>query len=111
LKAIEYGTDVICFGMLYCEDDKDWVPVKFSKDYEHTQATAEQPYYTRQPHHIMCRKKEIAMKEDFEDVNREEDTHRASVMQKHIKTEYQIDKVLYRYLFSHQHTECDHASH
>jgi hypothetical protein len=23
LKAIEYGTDVICFGMLYCEDDKD----------------------------------------------------------------------------------------
>ena len=108
LKAIEYGTDVICFGMLYIEDNKEWIPVKLSKDYEHTQATAEQPYFTRQPHHIMCWKKEVAMKEDFENISFFEDTKWAEVMQKHIKTEYQIDKVLYKYLFNNQTTECLH---
>ncbi len=103
LEATNSKADVLCYNV---EISIDWSPkqkVFYSKELtEHYDGT----YYYRKPNHLMCFKREVALKEPYSDLQFWEDSDYAERIYKHINTEHIIDKVLYHYVSSPNNSEC-----
>lgn len=100
LRGIESWADCITFNHSISINGWDYVPVIFWKDQEHTQVSAEQPYYTRKPNNKMCWRRSLALQYPQADISWLEDTLQADEMAKHDYTEHHIDKALYLYNYS-----------
>lgn len=103
LDATRFDMDVICYNV---EISINWWEkhlVKYSKDLtEHFDGTV----YYRKPNHLMCFKREIALKEPYSDLQFWEDSDYAERIYKYIESEYHIDKVLYHYVSIPNNSEC-----
>lgn len=87
--------DVINFQVMYhCRDFTR--PVLYSLDYLRDQNLPDR--FLRIPNHLMCIKRSLALAVQYPDVSFGEDAEYARGVWKLLKTEYQINKVLYHYL-------------
>jgi len=103
LQGIATGADVVCFKAAYFVNSVFDRPVLYSKAYR--KDYHDRLAYYRIPNHLMCVKRELAMAVKFKQVNFGEDADYARRLLPLIKTEHQIDKVLYSYLFDTHKTE------
>lgn len=66
----------------------------YSKDFRHSNLDR---YYLRQPNHICCFRREVALQQSFADMGSGEDDDWAMRISPFIRREYAIDRVLYEY--------------
>ena len=97
LKGIESNPDVVCFDVIRYANGVYDRPVQYSilceRDYQ------DRHYYYRLPNHLMCVKREYALATKFPEINFGEDSDYAKRLKPLLKTEVQIGKVLYNYLY------------
>lgn len=103
LKATESNADVICYNVEISINGAEKHKVLYSK--ELTEHFDGELYY-RKPNHLMCFKREIALKEPYSDLQFGEDSDYAERIYKYIETEHIIDKVLYHYVSVPNNSEC-----
>ncbi len=103
LEWIKSKADVINFKVIITIDWWDPKEVIYSK--ELTDYFDWTKYY-RRPNHIMCFRKDIAIKEPYKDINFWEDSDYSERIQKHINSELNIDKILYFYEYLSNNSEC-----
>jgi glycosyltransferase involved in cell wall biosynthesis len=97
LKAIENNNvDVINYKVLYSYNDNNHKEVLYSKENSHGEDSS---YYYRRPNHLMVHKKDN-IKERFKPVKFGEDDEWASRQVNFIKSEYNINKILYFYNYN-----------
>lgn len=102
LEAIESKADIITFHVsvsLNGEESKIcYYSNKYAKDYNSTNA------YHRLPNHICCVKKEIALKVPFLNIKNGEDSAYSKQLKPHLRTQHEINKVLYHYDYNEKTT-------
>lgn len=103
LWGIESGADVVNFKVSCSVNGGEYKDVIYDARFHGNQNHKDQ--YWRLPNHIMCIKKELALKAGFLEINMGEDDEFAKRLKPSIKTQASIDKVLYYYIFSHQTSE------
>lgn len=96
-------SDVINFQVIYHHNGKIDKKVLYSKDYK--EDSNDKDYFYRRPNHLMCFRRELATQIPFPDVSFGEDSIWAEKIQPLIKTQHNIDEVLYHYLFDSEKTE------
>ena len=96
LEAIKSGADVVNFMVSYSKNGGKYKNVVYSKDFKKDQNFDDR--FERLPNHIMCMKRELALKVGYKDMFYAEDADFAKRLHKHIKTEHNINEVLYYYL-------------
>lgn len=98
LKGISTGSDVVCFNVMYYNNGKLDKPVKYSIQYDSDYN--DRYFFYRIPNHLMCVKKVHALDTRFKDISFGEDSDYAKRLKPLLKTETQIHRVLYNYLFN-----------
>lgn len=102
LNAIESNADVITFQVsvsLNGEPSKIcYYSNKYPKDYN-TENT-----YHRLPNHICCVKKEVSLKAPFLNIKNGEDSAYSKKLKPYLKTQYEINKVIYHYDYNEKTT-------
>lgn len=98
LQGIETGADVVCFNVMYYNNGKLDKPVKYSIQYESDYN--DRYFFYRIPNHLMCVKKVHALDTRFKNISFGEDSDYARRLKPLLKTETQIHRVLYNYLFN-----------
>jgi len=102
LTGIERNTDVITFlasVSLNGEPAKIChYSNKYAKDYNTTDT------YHRLPNHICCVKKEIALKAPFLNIKNGEDSAYSKMLKPHLRTQTEINKILYHYDYNEKTT-------
>ena len=103
LEAAKNDTDVIVFKAFRTQngvDDREVIyNAKFQKDFNDEQ------YYYRLPNHLMPIKLDILYNCFFKEINYGEDADLARAIKPYIKTQAEINKVLYYYDFSTELSE------
>lgn len=96
LAAISYNPDCVIFDVSVTINNG---PPKIAKyDYRYGYSE-DNNYYYRQPNHIMCYKREIAIRHKYLDLSEQEDTEWAPRASAEIRSQFKIAKVLYMYDF------------
>lgn len=103
LEAIEYWTDVICYK---CKCSVNWQPYKLVNFWKDLIDWHTQREYFRKPNHLMCYRRDIILQVKWQDITYWEDFAFAQDINPLIKTEYQIDKVIYYYNYNKDKSEC-----
>lgn len=103
LTAIETDADAINFDVSVSLNGEEPKITKYSKDYPNDYNTDDN--YFRLPNHICCIKREVSLNTTFPNIAYAEDSAYSKLLRQHIKTEYQINKVLYYYDFNSDTTE------
>jgi len=103
LIAILNNSDVICFWCEVSIDGGAKESVVFSSFIEDSFTNG---IHYRKPNHLMCFKRETAMKEKYNDMLYWEDFDYSQRIWKHIKTETIIDKTMYHYKSIPSNSEC-----
>jgi len=103
LKGIESGTDVINFGVNCSVNGSKYKRVYY--DARYTCDSDHKDHYERITNHIMCVKRELALKVGFPKINFSEDADYAKRLKPLIKSQAFINKVLYFYDFNHKTSE------
>ena len=102
LIGIETGSDVITFQASVSLNGEPakicHYSNKYNRDYNETNT------YHRLPNHICCVKKEIALKAPFLNIKNGEDSAYSKQLKPHLKTQYEINKVLYHYDYNEKTT-------
>lgn len=102
LAGIESGADVVVFKEYITFNGKNGKEVLFDvRNKNRTHAT----HYERQPNHRMCIKRDIALKVPYKDISFGEDTDFAMRVNKYLKTQAKIDKILYYYEYDERTSE------
>lgn len=103
LKAIESKADVINFIVSVSLNGGISKPCYYNKDYliDYNEANS----YHRLPNHIMCVKRELALKVKYKDILKGEDSDYSKRLQPFLKTQTNIDKILYFYDYNSNTTE------
>lgn len=103
LEGVKSGCDVIVFDAKYYHNGKFDRPVKYGIDYmqDHNRPQA----YYRIPNHLMCVKREHALRVGFKPISFGEDADYAKRLLPHLKTQHRIEKCLYEYWFNDKTTE------
>ena len=102
LQSIDKGYDSICFNVMYNPKGGIQKLVKYSCRMKDRELPT---HYERATNHLMCTKRSIASNVKFKHVSFGEDSDWAKRLVRHIKTEGQINKVLYYYDFDHAKSE------
>jgi len=97
MKAIEIQPDIICFEVMRFDRGIQDRVAKYSITYSGDSNTPRK--YFRLPNHLMCVKREYAVATKFPEINFGEDSDYAKRLKPLLKTEVQIGKVLYNYLY------------
>ena len=103
LVAIQTGVDIIVFEVEVSLNEAPSKKCYYNKDY--LKDYNEPNSYHRLPNHIMCVKRSIALETPYKDILRGEDSAYALDLKPKLKTQHQINKVLYYYDFNSQTTE------
>lgn len=103
LKATATGADVITFLVSVSLNGGIPKPCHYSKNYEKDYNTENE--YHRLPNHIMCIRRELAVKVPFKEVTFAEDSDFATRLKPLLKTEHQIKATLYHYDWNVRTTE------
>ena len=103
LKAVAHNPDVVCFKVLCKVEGKPAKEVVYDSRFKRDRNTARR--YERLPNHIMCIRKDLALKAGFPQKSFGEDADFAVKLRPYLKRQYSIDKILYYYTFSHQISE------
>lgn len=103
LEAINSGDDVICFKVMRYDRGQMDRPVFYSNLVESDVNTRE--IYYRLPNHLMCVKREHAIATGFKEVNFGEDSDYAKRLKPLLKTETQINRILYNYMYDSRTSE------
>jgi glycosyltransferase involved in cell wall biosynthesis len=103
LKAIESDADIICFQVSVSVNADEPKICHYSKTYS-LDFNSDKCYY-RVPNHICCVKRSLALLVEFPAIAYGEDSAYAKLLKPLLKTEHQIDKVLYHYDFNSETTE------
>lgn len=103
LKAIETDADAILFEVSVIINGESAKIAKYSKDYPKDHNTDDN--YFRLPNHICCIKREVSLNTTFPSIPYGEDSAYSKLLRLYIKTEHQINKVLYHYDFNSDTTE------
>ncbi len=96
LEGIKSGADVVNFKVGYSLNGGEEKPVVYSKNFKKDNNFTDR--FERLPNHIMCIKRSIALKVGYKDMYYAEDADFSKRLLPHLKTEHNIDKILYRYL-------------
>lgn len=103
LDATNVGSDVICFEVevsLNGEAPKTcYYDMRYEKDYNLPDS------YHRLPNHIMAVKKELALATKYQDILKGEDADYSKRLLPLLKTQHDIEKILYYYDYSDVTTE------
>ena len=108
VAATKSDCDVICFDLMrYVSGAQDRI-VHYSKSFlrDSNEATC----YKRIPNHIMCFRRSLALSVPYADMTFGEDSNWAQRILPLIKTEHQIGKVLYRYMYNSATSEATAAT-
>lgn len=102
LDAAKSGADVITFKVSVSINGEPSKICYYSNKYanDYNAATT----YHRLPNHICCVKKELSLKVPFLNIKNGEDSAYSKQLKPHLKTQYEIDKVLYHYDFNEKTT-------
>ena len=103
LKGIEKDVDVVNFKVSCSVNGGKYKDVFY--DARFTSDKNLKDRYERRVNHIMCVKRELALRAGFPHKNMGEDDEYAGRLRPLIKSQAFIDKVLYFYTFSHQTSE------
>jgi hypothetical protein len=103
LKAIESGAECICYEVECSVNGWPYKKVYYSKDFTDRNFPDR---YERIPNHIMCYRKDVAMRVPYSDLRYGEDSDYAKRLLPLINTEYKINKTLYYYDFIAEESEC-----
>lgn len=103
LKGIASGADVINFKVSCSVNGGEYRDVFYDARFRRDQNFKDR--YERRPNHLMCTKRELALKAGFPEQNMGEDDVYAGRLRPLIKKQAFIDKILYYYDFSHQISE------
>ena len=95
--------DVINFQVMCSVNGGEYKPVYYNAEYRMNKNFSDR--YERLPNHIMCIKRDLAIKAGFPEKNMGEDDDFAKNLRPLLKTQSFIDKPLYYYTFSHQVSE------
>ncbi|MBD3408414.1 MAG: glycosyltransferase [Candidatus Lokiarchaeota archaeon] len=96
LQAIESDPDCVVFDL----EIHHGVNTKLVKYGINTEIKDLSTHYERKVNHLMPVKRSIALKVGYGNEKRGEDRHYAVKLEKHLKTESRIDKVLYIYQYN-----------
>jgi glycosyltransferase involved in cell wall biosynthesis len=108
VAATASGADVLCFDLMrYVSGIQDRV-VHYSKEFKVDSNEPRQ--YKRIPNHIMCFKRSLAASVRYAELTFGEDSDWAKRMLPLIKSEHQIGKVLYRYMYNSATSEATVAT-
>jgi len=99
-----HDSDVICFNVMYSPINGEPMPVYYSSRYVDENKDG---FFLRAPNHLMCFKRELALRIMFIETNFGEDNDFAARIKPLIKSEWQINKVLYHYLYSFENSESE----
>lgn len=103
LNGTNSDADVINFHVMCSVNGGEYRRVDYDASF--TRNSNKPTHYERQPNHIMCIKKELAIKAGFPKKNVGEDDEFAKRLSRLLKTQAFIEKTLYYYNFSHQTSE------
>lgn len=103
LTAMKSDCDIIVFDVIMYQNGKKMFDVSYDKDYRRDYSEGNQAF--RLPNHIMCFKSSIAKGHEFMKINYGEDGIWARKVNRRIKTQHRIDKVLYYYYFDTELSE------
>ena len=102
LRGVDSGCDVINFHVFYNPKVGKSKIVLYNLNY----TDSELPHcYYRASNHLMCIKREVALKVPFENIQKGEDSKFARRLKTVAKTQANIQKVLYYYDFDAEKTE------
>lgn len=102
LLAIESDADVITFQVSVSLNNEPAKICYYSKNYNRDYNEANT--YHRLPNHICCVKKEVSLKAPFLNIKNGEDSAYSKQLKPHLKTQYEINKVLYHYDYNERTT-------
>lgn len=100
LRGIQSNADVICFDVECSVNGSPFKRVIYDAKFPIDTNLPDR--YERMPNHLMCVKREIALKAMFPEKNFGEDQQYARNIKRYIKTQARINKTLYYYVFSNQ---------
>ena len=103
LEGIKLGADVVVFDVEISIQNGAYKKVIYDAAFPYDRDYKD--HYQRLPNHLMCVKREIALKVGFPEKSFGEDSDYAKRLRKHIKRQARIDKTLYYYNFSYQISE------
>lgn len=103
VEAQKENTDVITFDANRYVNDVFDKQVKYGVQYR--KDSEDQKYYYRIPNHLMCFKRDVAMKVSYPYKSFGEDADWARKVFYNIQSQHNIDKVLYHYYYSPETTE------
>ena len=103
LKGANTGADVFNFVVKCSVNGGEYLPVYYDARFSRNRNLPGK--YERLPNHIMCIKRELALKAGFPHKSMSEDDEFAKRLHKYIKTQSFTGDVLYYYTFSHQTSE------
>lgn len=97
LDGIKSNSDVICYQVEYNKVKTGFKKlVRYSKDYKRDSEIKE--LYLRLPNHLMCVKTNLAKRTRWKNMSYGEDAEYSKRLKPLLKTEFQIDRVLYYYM-------------
>lgn len=97
------GSDIVVFDVMCSVNGGEFKLVKYDKDYSMDKNFA--AFYQRIPNHIMCIRRDIALKVMFRQITFGEDADYAKRIKRYLITQNRINKVLYYYIFNHKTSE------
>lgn len=106
LEATAHNTDVITFNAMVSLNGEEAKLCRYSSKYAKDYNTDNE--YHRLPNHICCFKKSLAAQFPFPNILYGEDSGFSRNVKPHIKTEHNIDDVLYYYDYNQETTETQH---
>jgi glycosyltransferase involved in cell wall biosynthesis len=98
LGGILSGTDVVTFDVEVTLDGGPPFLARYSKDYPESRNL--DGLWERLPNHLMCVRRELAVRTGFPDVGVGEDADYARRLHPLLRSEHRIGRVLYRYRYS-----------
>lgn len=102
LTGIESNADVITFLASVSLNGEPAKICHYSNKYAKDYNTVDT--YHRLPNHICCVKKEIALKVPFLNIKNGEDSAYSKQLKAHLRTQYEINRVLYHYDYNEKTT-------
>jgi GT2 family glycosyltransferase len=103
LQATSSDADVITFLVSVTLDDGEAQICRYSKDYSHDHNTDTE--YRRLPNHICVVKRDVAQRVSFPNLLYGEDSMYSKLLKQHLRTQHDIDRVLYHYDYHTATTE------
>ncbi|MBP8034729.1 MAG: glycosyltransferase family 2 protein [Bacteroidia bacterium] len=103
LRAIKNNDDIITFTVLVSLNGALYKPCYYDMNYE--KDYNEPNSYHRLPNHIMCVKREIALKVRYKDILKGEDSDYAIRLQPFLNSQTTIEEDLYYYDYNSETTE------